>query len=242
MTAVIEVNGLVKRYRRRTAVDGVSFSVSQGEIFGVVGPNGAGKTSTIECLEGLREADGGTVRVLGLDPRADGGRLRQKIGVQLQQAALPERIKVWEALDLFASYYDNPVDWRQLIEEWGLSGKADAAFSSLSGGQQQRLFITLALVNDPSVVFLDELTTGLDPHARRATWDLIRDLRDRGVTVVLVTHVMEEAERLCDRVAVIDQGKVIALGKPALLVDDGENLDDAFLRLTGRHSYDTAEA
>lgn len=241
MSAVIEVQGLVKRYGSMTAVAGASFEVMQGEIFGVVGPNGAGKTSMIECLEGLRKADAGTVRVLGLDPYTDGGRLRQRIGVQLQQAAMPDRIKVWEALDLFASYYDAPVDWRHLIDEWGLAGKRDTAFSSLSGGQQQRLFITLALVNNPSLVFLDELTTGLDPHARRATWDLICALRDRGVTVVLVTHFMEEAERLCDRVAVVDQGRIITIGKPAPLVEPGETLDDAFVRLTGRPSYDTAE-
>ena len=241
MTAIIEVQGLVKRYGAATAVNGVSFSVEQGEIFGVVGPNGAGKTSTIECLEGLRRPDGGTVRVLGLDPHADGSRLRQRIGVQLQQAALPDRIKVWEALDMFASYYESTADWRALLQEWGLAEKRTASFASLSGGQQQRLFIALALVNNPSVVFLDELTTGLDPHARRATWDLIRSLRDRGVTVVLVTHFMEEAERLCDRVAVIDRGQVIALGRPALLVEEGETLDDAFLRLTGRPSYDSAE-
>ena len=241
MAAVIEVRDLVKRYGSTTAVDGASFDVMQGEIFGVVGPNGAGKTSLIECLEGLRKPDGGAVRVLGLDPYADSGQIRQRIGVQLQQAALPDRIKVWEALDLFASYYDTPVDWRWLMAEWGLAGKRDAAFASLSGGQQQRLFITLALINDASLVFLDELTTGLDPHARRATWDLIVELRGRGVTVVLVTHFMEEAERLCDRVAVVDQGQIIAIGKPALLVNDGETLDDAFLRLTGRPSYDAAE-
>lgn len=241
MAAVIEVQDLVKRYGNITAIAGASFTVVEGEIFGVVGPNGAGKTSMIECLEGLRKPDGGTVRVLGLDPYADAGRVRQRIGVQLQQASLPDRIKVWEALDLFASYYDGPVDWQRLMEEWGLAAKRDATFSSLSGGQQQRLFVTLALVNNPSIVFLDEVTTGLDPHARRATWDLIRDLRDRGVTVVLVTHLMEEAERLCDRVAVVDQGEVIAIGTPALLVHEGETLDDAFVRMTGRPSYDTAE-
>ena len=242
MSAVIEVDGLVKRYGSATAVKGVSFSVNSGEIFGVVGPNGAGKTSTIECLEGLRRPDGGTVRVLGLDPGGQGPALRQRIGVQLQQAALPDRIKVWEALDLFASYYDRSVDWNALLEEWGLSQKRNAAFSSLSGGQQQRLFIALALVNDPEIVFLDELTTGLDPHARRATWNLIVRLRERGVTVVLVTHFMDEAEHLCDRVAVIDAGELIALGTPALLVEDGESLDDAFVRLTGRPSYDALEA
>ena len=241
MAAVIEVDGLVKRYGATTAVNGISFAVEQGEIFGVVGPNGAGKTSTIECLEGLRGPDGGTVRVLGLDPYRDGSTLRQRIGVQLQQAALPDRMKVWEALDLFASYYDDPADWRELLVEWGLGEKRNAAFSSLSGGQQQRVFIALALLNNPSIVFLDELTTGLDPHARRATWDLVRSLRDRGTTVVLVTHLMEEAERLCDRVAVIDRGQVIAMGRPALLTSEGETLDDAFLRLTGRPSYDTSE-
>jgi ABC-2 type transport system ATP-binding protein len=242
MAAVIEVEGLRKDYGDTTAVDGISFEVNEGEIFAVVGPNGAGKTTTVECMEGLRRPDGGRVRVLGLDPHRDGARLRQRIGVQLQQAALPDRIKVWEALDLFASYYRNAVDWRPLLKAWGLQDKRSASFSSLSGGQKQRLFIALALVNDPKVVFLDELTTGLDPHARRATWELIRGLRRRGVTVVLVTHHMEEAQQLADRVAIVDRGRLLALDTPAALTGQGETLEDLFLRMTGRPVLDPMEA
>jgi ABC-2 type transport system ATP-binding protein len=218
MDTVIDVSELRKRYGTTLAVDSITLSVRRGEVFGIVGPNGAGKTTTVECLEGLRQPDSGTVSVLGLDPRRQGDELRQRIGVQLQRAALPDRLKVWEALDLYASYYRHPVDWRPLVEEWGLSEKRTTAFADLSGGQQQRLFIALALVNDPEVVFLDELTTGLDPQARHATWDLVRAIRDRGKTVVLVTHFMEEAERLCDRVAIVDRGRVVALDRPAALV------------------------
>ena len=217
-TAAIEVAGLRKSYGRLAAVDGISFEVGRGEIFGMVGPNGAGKTTTIECLEGLRGADGGTIRVLGLEPRADGAELRERIGVQLQQSALPDDIKVWEALDLFASYYRKAVPWQPLLERLGIAGKRNSRFEKLSGGMKQRLFIALALVNDPELVFLDELTTGLDPHARRSMWDLVRGIRDRGKTVFLTTHFMEEAEQLCDRVLVMDRGRVVAMDSPANLV------------------------
>jgi ABC-2 type transport system ATP-binding protein len=196
----------------------VSFEVKPGEIFGMVGPNGAGKTTTIECLEGLRRPDGGRATVLDLDPQRDGYRLRERIGVQLQQSALPDRLKVGEAMDLFASFYLHPVDWPPLLGQLGLSEKIRAAFGQLSGGQKQRLFIALALVNDPELVFLDELTTGLDPQARRAMWDLVRGIRERGKTVFLTTHYMEEAETLCDRVAIIDRGRIVALDTPAALV------------------------
>ena len=216
--AAITVNALRKTYGPLTAVDGIGFEVGAGEIFGMVGPNGAGKTTTIECLEGMRAPDSGDVRILGLDPRRDGYPLRERIGVQLQQSALPDDIKVWEALDLFASYYRKPAPWEPLLEELGIADKRDARFSKLSGGQKQRLFIALALVNDPELVFLDELTTGLDPHARRAMWNLVRGIRDRGKTVFLTTHYMEEAEQLCNRVLIIDRGKIVALDTPGNLV------------------------
>lgn len=215
---VIEVTNLRKRYPGVTAVDDVSFSVSRGEIFGMVGPNGAGKTTTIECIEGLRRPDEGGVRVLGLDPQRDGYELRERIGIQFQSASLPPRIKVGEALDLFCAFYRSPVDWRHLLEQVGLLEKSGAYVDKLSGGQNRRVFIAMALVNDPEVVFLDELTTGLDPHARRAMWDMVRGIRERGRTVFLTTHFMEEAERLCDRVAIIDHGKIVALDSPGNLI------------------------
>ncbi|MEV4104331.1 ABC transporter ATP-binding protein [Nonomuraea sp. NPDC049649] len=216
---VIEVNGLRKSYGDLKVLDGVSFSVAEGEIFGILGPNGTGKTTAVECVEGLRRRDGGSIRVLGLDPAKDGRRLREQIGVQLQHTHLPENIKVWEALDLYASFYARPRDWRELMAEWGLEDKRDARFGKLSGGQKQRLFIALALVGGPRVAFLDELTTGLDPQARRATWQLIKQVRAGGVTVVLVSHFMDEVEELCDRVAVFDGGRVVALDTPAGLID-----------------------
>ena len=233
---VIEAEELRKRYGAVAAVDGVSFEVGEREVFGIVGPNGAGKTTTVEILEGLRRPDGGRVRVLGLDPSRDGPRLRQRIGAQLQRAALPDRLKVWEALDLYASFYRRPVPWPELLDRWGLAERRDAAVATLSGGQRQRLQIALALVGRPEVVFLDELTTGLDPQARRDTWELVRAVRDAGATVVLVTHLMEEAERLCDRVAVIDRGRLVALDTPRALVAGAgtANLDDAFLHLTAK--------
>jgi ABC-2 type transport system ATP-binding protein len=210
MGSVIEVDNLRKTYGSHVAVAEVSFQVRQGEIFGLLGRNGAGKTTTVECLQGLRRADGGRVRVLGLDPQRQTQQLRRRIGCQLQEAALPDRLKVWEALDLFASLAPGGPDWRVLMDQWGLTDKQKASFAGLSGGQRQRLFVALALVNDPEVVFLDELTQGLDPAARRVAWGLIRAIRERGATVVLVTHSMDEAEQLCDRIAVVDGGRVVA--------------------------------
>jgi ABC-2 type transport system ATP-binding protein len=215
---VIRAAHLHKVYGQVTAVGDISFDVLPGEVFGVVGPNGAGKTTTVECLAGLRRPDGGSLSVLGLDPSRQERELRQHIGVQLQQAALPEDLKVWEALDLFAAFYPHPANWQVLMETWGLSEKRKARFGSLSGGQKQRLFIALALINDPELVFLDEITTGLDPQARHNTWELVEKLRQHGKTVVLVTHFMEEAEKLCDRVAVIDHGSLIALDTPQKLI------------------------
>jgi ABC-2 type transport system ATP-binding protein len=214
----IEVHNLRKRYGDHVAVQDVSFTVERGEIFGIVGPNGAGKTTTVECIEGLRRPDNGTVTVLGLDPRRDRAELRQRVGAQLQESALPEKMKVWEALDLYSSFYRTPANWQQLLDDLGLTEKRNAQYAKLSGGQKQRLSIALALVGSPEVAILDELTTGLDPHARRETWGLIEQMRNRGVTVVLVTHFMEEAERLCDRVAVVDAGRVVAIDTPAGLV------------------------
>ncbi|HET9972933.1 MAG TPA: ABC transporter ATP-binding protein, partial [Streptosporangiaceae bacterium] len=219
MTAVIEVTGLTKRYGGQAVVDGISLHVEQGEIFGILGPNGAGKTTAVECMEGLRKRDGGQVRILGLDPMADRQRLHLRIGVQLQESQLQEKLKVREALELYASFYPHPADWRELLERWGLAAKAEARFAKLSGGQKQRLFIALALVGNPEVVFLDELTSGLDPGARHATWDLIRAIRAQGVTVVLVSHFMDEVEELCDRVAILERGRIAALDTPAGLVD-----------------------
>jgi ABC-2 type transport system ATP-binding protein len=215
---VIHVEHLHKTYGDFTAVEDISFDVHAGEIFGIIGPNGAGKTTTTELIEGLRQPDRGSVRVLGLDPQTQGNELRQRIGIQLQQAVLPEKIKVWEALDLFASFYRRAIDWRALLDQWHLSEKRNAIFGSLSGGQKQRLFIALALVNDPDIVFLDELTTGLDPQARRETWEHVRAIRARGKSVVLVTHFMDEAERLCDRIGIIDHGQIVALDTPLNLI------------------------
>ncbi len=219
MTPVIEVAGLTKRYGGHAVVDGICFGVERGEIFGILGPNGAGKTTTVECLEGLRPRDSGQVRILGLDPQADGYRLHRKIGVQLQESQLQDKLTVREALRLYASFYPDPADWRELLDRWGLAAKSGTSFSKLSGGQKQRLFIALALVGRPEVVFLDELTSGLDPGARRATWELIGQVRDSGVTVVLVSHFMDEVEELCDRVAILEQGRIAALDTPAGLVN-----------------------
>lgn len=216
MSTVIEVEGLRKRYGTVCAVDGVSFAVDEGEIFGILGRNGAGKTTTIECLQGLRAPDAGRLRVLDRDPLSDNRALRRLVGSQLQDAALPERIRVQEALELFADA--TAVDTRELMHTWGLAPHRKQAFASLSGGLRQRLFIALALLNRPEVVFFDELTQGLDPAARREVWDVIRRVRRQGATVVLVTHYMEEAETLCDRLAIFDEGRVIAEGSPARIV------------------------
>jgi ABC-2 type transport system ATP-binding protein len=218
MKVVIEVEDLRKTYGSTVAVDNISFNVAEGEIFGLLGPNGAGKTTAIECLQGLRIPDSGKISVLGLDPESEAQALRRRIGSQLQESALPDRIKVWEALDLFASVAPGRSDWRAIMAQWGLAEKQKASFSSLSGGQRQRLFVALALVNEPEVVFLDEMTTGLDPAARRVAWDLIRAIRERGTTVLLVTHFMDEAEQLCDRVAIVDRGRVIASDTPQGLI------------------------
>jgi ABC-2 type transport system ATP-binding protein len=218
VTPIIRVSGIRKTYGKTVAVDDVSFEVEEGEIFGLIGPNGAGKTTTMECVEGLRRPDRGSISVLSLDPIRDARRLQQKVGVQLQQAQLQKRINVSEAVDLWASLYPRAVDGDALLERLGLADKRKAWFMTLSGGQKQRLFIALALIHDPDVVLLDELTTGLDPQARRAIWDLVREIRTRGKTVLLTTHLMEEAERLCDRVAIVERGRVIDIGTPAGLV------------------------
>lgn len=209
----------MKSYGKIAAVRDVSFEVMDGEIFGILGTNGAGKTTTIECLQGLRRLDGGTARVLDLDPQSRGQEVRKRIGSQLQESALPDRLKVWEAVNLFSSFSTARADPGLLVDEWGLGHRRHASFGSLSGGERQRLFIALAFVNHPELVFLDELTTGLDPHARHETWDLIRSIRERGTTVVLVTHFMDEAEALCDRVAVMDRGRIVALDTPQGIIE-----------------------
>ena len=216
--SVIRVAAIRKTYGRTVAVDEISFEVQRGEIFGLIGPNGAGKTTTMECVEGLRTPDRGAIAVLGLDPIRHAYALQDRIGVQLQEAQLQKRISVREAVGLWASLYAAPIDGDRLLDQLGLRDKRNAWFMTLSGGQKQRLFIALALINDPELVFLDELTTGLDPQARRAIWDLVRGIRARGKTVFLTTHLMEEAERLCDRVAIIDHGRIIDIGAPAELV------------------------
>jgi ABC-2 type transport system ATP-binding protein len=215
---VIHVSAIRKTYGRTVAVDEASFEVFEGEIFGLIGPNGAGKTTTMECVEGLRRPDRGAISVLGLDPARQVYALQDRIGVQLQEAQLQKRIKVREAVGLWASLYRKPLDGDRLLDQLGLTDKRNAWFMTLSGGQKQRLFIALALINDPELVFLDELTTGLDPQARRAIWDLVRGIRARGKTVFLTTHLMEEAERLCDRVAIIDHGRIIDIATPEELI------------------------
>jgi ABC-2 type transport system ATP-binding protein len=231
---LIEVTDLRKSYGSRVAVDGVSFTVERGEIFGILGTNGAGKTTTVECLQGLRQADSGEISVLGLDPAADRAALPRRVGVQLQESRLPAKLRVREALELFASFYPDPADVDVLLDQVDLRDHARAYFGKLSGGQKQRVSIALALVGNPELAILDELTTGLDPHARRETWRLVEGVRATGVTVLLVTHFMDEAERLCDRVAVFDAGRVVATGTPAELraAAGTSTLDDAFVSLT----------
>ena len=237
------------------AVSEVSFDVADGEIFGLIGPNGAGKTTTLECVEGLRKPDRGTISVLDLDPIRDVYKLQERIGVQLQQAQLQKRIKVWEAVHLWASLYrKQPADGDRLLEQLGLADKRNAWFMTLSGGQKQRLFVALALVHDPEVVFLDELTTGLDPQSRRTIWDLVRGIRARGKTVFLTTHLMEEAERLCDRVAIIDHGRIIDIDTPVRLVarhcpertiemaTDHPNAEGCFRRIPGVDAVERSDA
>lgn len=235
MNNVIEVKNIRKRYGNTVAVDDISFNVREGEIFCILGPNGAGKSTTVESVMGLRKQDSGSIRVLGLDPQAKND-LRQRIGIQLQQANIPDRIKVWETLDLFSSFYDKTVSWEKLIEDWGLTEKRDTAFTNLSGGQKQRLFIALALLNDPEVVFLDELTTGLDPQARRATWEQVAAIREKGKTVVLVTHFMDEAEALADRVCIIDNGRIVAIDTPQALISSLQA--GSRVRFTNPNGYD----
>lgn len=218
MEPVITVEGLRRSYGGVPAVDDISFSVEPGEIFGILGPNGAGKTTTVESLQGLRSRDAGDVRVLGFDPSRHPDQLRRHIGSQLQSAALPDRLRVGEAVRFFAAAQGREVDVSAALDEWGLSSLRKRAFGTLSGGERQRLFLALALLGDPQLVFLDELTAALDPVARRAAWDLVRKVRDRGATIVLVTHFMEEAEALCDRVAIVSDGKVVALDTPTALI------------------------
>ena len=211
----VQIEHLRKTYGPLVAVDDVSFSVAEGEIFGILGPNGAGKTTTVECAIGLRQTDAGSIRLLGLDPRTDRDRIHEVVGVQLQASAMPDRLRVGEILEMYRSFYRDPADVGELIEALGLAGKRGAYYKSLSGGQRQRLSVALALIGRPKIAVLDEMTTGLDPAARRDAWGLIADIRARGVTILLVTHFMEEAERLCDRVALIDGGRVVALDTPA---------------------------
>jgi ABC-2 type transport system ATP-binding protein len=218
MNPIVKVEGLCKTYGETVAVDEVSFEVQESEIFGMVGPNGAGKTTTIECLEGLRRPDRGLISVLGVEPQRESHFLHLHTGMQLQQSNLPERMKVWEALDLYSSFYPKASNWEELLVQLGLEEKRNTTFAKLSGGQKQRLFIALALLPDPQLIFLDELTTGLDPQARHAIWDLVREVRAKGKTILLTTHYMEEAERLCDRVAILDHGRIVALDTPAELI------------------------
>lgn len=231
MEPVIEVRNLRKTYGTKVAVADVSLTIERGEIFGILGPNGAGKTTTVECLAGLRHADGGTVRLLGADPQRNPAAVREGLGIQLQESKLPPKLRVIEALRLYATFYADPADPEELLELLGLQEKRDTPFADLSGGQQQRLSIALALVGNPEVAILDELTTGLDPQARRDTWALIERVRDTGVTIVLVTHFMDEAERLCDRLAIIDDGRVVAEGRPADLIRAQEDQRAFRLRL-----------
>ena len=211
---VVTVQHLVKRYGEFAAVNDISFSIKEGEIFGVIGPNGAGKTTTVECISGLRTPDSGSISVNGISPQKDRNRIREFVGVQLQETALPPRLKVGEAVDLFASFYPNPLNPEELLESLGIKQIEDSIYMKLSGGHKQRLSIALALVGRPQIAILDELTTGLDPEARRETWDLIEGIRRRGTTVILVTHFMDEAERLCDRLALINQGTLAVLDTP----------------------------
>ena len=242
MLEALVVEDLRKSYGAVIAVDGVSLSIQEGEIFGMVGPNGAGKTTTIECIEGLREQDSGRVQVLGMDPQRQGAALRQRIGIQLQESALHPRLKVGEAMDLFSSFYDRALPWEPLLEQMGLDEKRDASVSKLSGGQRQRLHIALSLLNDPELVFFDELTTGLDPQARRAMWDLVRSVRERGKTVFLTTHFMEEAERLCDRVAIMDSGRIVALDTPDRLISAMGGSSRLLVWVDGRLDEDAIRA
>ncbi len=211
---VIDVRELAKSYGSVSVLDDVTFSIDGGEIFGIVGPNGAGKTTLVESIGGLREPDGGSITVLGREPIRDRADLTQRLGIQLQESRLQKRARVGEILQTFSTFYEAPADWAELAERFGLTDKLDASYASLSGGMKQRLSIALALVGSPEVVILDELTTGLDPRARRSTWDAVEKIRNAGVTVILVTHFMDEVERLCDRVMVLDGGRIAAIDTP----------------------------
>lgn len=236
---IVQIENLFKSYGKIKAADDISFEVFKGEIFGLVGPNGAGKTTTIECIEGLRKSDSGNLKVMDLNPLTSGRVLRNSIGIQLQESELPGRIKVWEAIDLFSSFYSKTIKYDPLLKDLGLDGKKGAYFSRLSGGQKQRLFIALSLINDPELVFLDELTTGLDPQARRATWELITTINKKGKTIFLTTHYMEEAERLCDRVAIMDHGKIIALDTPQNLIRSIKIENKLIFSVAGDFQLDT---
>ncbi len=236
---IVQIENLIKSYGKIKAADDISFEVFKGEIFGLVGPNGAGKTTTIECIEGLRKSDSGNLKVMDLNPLTSGRVLRNSIGIQLQESELPGRIKVWEAIDLFSSFYSKTIKHDPLLKDLGLDGKKGAYFSRLSGGQKQRLFIALSLINDPELVFLDELTTGLDPQARRATWELITTINKKGKTIFLTTHYMEEAERLCDRVAIMDHGKIIALDTPQNLIRSIKIENKLIFSVAGDFQLDT---
>ncbi|MCD4846997.1 MAG: ABC transporter ATP-binding protein [Candidatus Aegiribacteria sp.] len=215
---VVSVHDLRKSYGDVKAVDGISFSVIKGEIFGIVGPNGAGKTTTMDCIVGMKKSDSGSLSVLGLDPIKQGLKLRQRLGIQQQESELPDRIRVRETMELFSSFYNRTLEWRDILDHLALMDKSEAYFSDLSGGQKRRLFVALALIGDPEILFLDELTSGLDPQARRIIWKLVTRLRDEGRTIFLSTHYMDEAEKLCDRVAIIDKGRIIALDTPDELI------------------------
>jgi ABC-2 type transport system ATP-binding protein len=238
----LEITGLRKQYGRKVAVDDLSLRVAEGEIFGILGPNGAGKTTTVECAEGLRRPDGGTVRVFGIDPYRDRREARTLVGAQLQESQLQDKLTVAEAIGLYASFYPRPADTEALLHRLGLTDKRDTRYRRLSGGQKQRLSIALALVGSPRLVVFDELTTGLDPAARRESWRMVEELRDDGITVLLVTHYADEAERLCDRVALIQSGRLAATGTPQDLISRASasagyastrfNLDDAIVALT----------
>lgn len=234
MIYAIEVKDLKKSYGDLKAVDGLSFDVKVGEIFGLLGPNGAGKTTTMECIEGIRKYDGGNVKVLSLDPDKDQYALQPKIGVQLQQAELQKRIKVKEAIRLYSKLYENSKDISEIIAKLGLESKTNSRFMTLSGGQKQRLFIALALIHDPEVLFFDELTTGLDPQARHTIWDIVKGLKSEGKTVFMTTHLMEEAERLCDRVAIIDHGKIIDIDTPDNLISKHCKERKVIIKITGQ--------
>jgi len=231
MDTVVEVKGLTKKYGDLIAVDEVSFEIEKGEIFGLLGPNGAGKTTTVEMIEGLRKPDGGTVKVCGIDVSQGIDKVKEIIGVQLQSTTIYDKIRVGEAIDLFGGYYQKSLPAAQILDEVSLNDKRDSFVEELSGGQKQRLALALALVNDPEILFLDEPTTGLDPQARRNVWDIIERLRERGKTIILTTHYMEEAERLCDRVGIMDYGKIIALDTPRDLIAK-QNLESAMEFIT----------